>query len=51
MKKKKIISPIHPTHSFSATKAATASHVVTNKPPIDRNFVLNTFATFAENMD
>jgi hypothetical protein len=54
MKRKRLSSPMNPTHSIPATKATVGSQQVgtlATNPPFDRDFLLSMFKDFAADID
>jgi hypothetical protein len=54
MKKKRLLSPIHPTHSITETTAAVESQKVVTlptNPPFDKDFFVSMFKHFAADID
>jgi hypothetical protein len=53
-KKKKLTSPMHPTHSIPSIKTTKVSQRVLTSPinpPFDWDFIVDMFTSFAENID
>jgi hypothetical protein len=54
MKKKRLLSPIHPTHSITETTAMVESQKVVTlptNPPFDKDLFVSMFKHFAADID